>query len=115
IPSGALVLKVSVKRVESTGLHPGCGEGCIPFHHWYRYDAEVERVVVGTWDGSRVQFVHLQHGEYIPAVTDDCHVVLVKASPELEAATGASHVAERILSPRFKLDREVIRAWGDGR
>lgn len=60
------------------------------------------------------QFVHLQHGEYIPAVTDDCHVVLVKASPELEAATGASHVAERILSPRFKLDRQVIRAWGDG-
>ncbi len=109
VPSGAIVLQVAVQSVEFTDLHPECGADCIPFYYWYKYNAQVKRVVSGEWDAENVQFTHLQHGQYVSMVTDDCYVVLVPAASELQDAVGVKYVADRILSRKFKQDLPVIR------
>ena len=90
-------------------MHPECGADCIPFYYWYKYNAKVKRVVSGEWGASDVQFAHLQHGQYVPAVTNDCYVVLVPAASEFQDAARVRYVADRILSPKFKQDRPIIK------
>src|SRR5690606_31751710 len=84
VPFGAIVLRVSVQSSEFTDVHPECGADCVPFYFWYKYSAEVKDVTSGSWDRPNVQCAHLQHGQYVPAVTSDCYVVLVPAAPELQ-------------------------------
>ena len=109
VPAGAIVLRVSVQSAEFTNVYPECGADCIPFYYWYKYNAHIKSVVSGGWDKSDVQFTHLQHGQYISSVTNDCYVVLVPAASELQDAVGVNYVADRILSRRFKQDRPIIR------
>jgi hypothetical protein len=116
-PFGATILRVEVVSVEFTDWAPGCDsndDGCVPTHFWYRYTARVQGVVSGSWSGPEVQFGHLQHAEYIPAVTKDCYVVLVPASTDLSSKIGASLIADRILSRFWKHHRAAIKALWDG-
>lgn len=103
------MLRVSVQSAEFTNVYPECGADCVPFYYWYKYSAQVKGVVSGGWDKPDVQFTHLQHGQYISAVTNDCYVVLVPAATELREVVGVSYVADRILSRRFKQDRPIIK------
>lgn len=87
-PADAIVLRVSVRKAESTGRFPECGEGCIPWSSWYRYHAEVR------------------------AVTRDCYVVLTPADPGIATELGVGYVAERLLSRRIEhhaADIEALR------
>lgn len=111
-PADAIVLRVSVRKAESTGRFPECGEGCIPWSSWYRYHAEVREVLGGDFDERTVEFVFLQHAEFVRAVTRDCYVVLTPADPGIATELGVGYVAERLLSRRIEhhaADIEALR------
>jgi hypothetical protein len=115
-PPDAIVLRVSVLKVEFTDWHPACQdqENCIPMSFWHRYRAEVREVVSGSWSGAEVEFSHLQHAEYIRRVTRDCYVVLRPASTGLQSRLGVEFVADKILSRFFEEHRPAIKALTDG-
>ena len=116
VPPDAIVLRVEVVAVRYTDLHPGCGEveNCVPFYFWWTYRAQVKEVVSGAWAEPEVEFMRLQHGEYIPAVTKDCYVVLRPASYELQQAVGVALVADELFSRFFKADRPLIKSLRAG-
>ena len=116
VPADAIVLRIEVVAVQFTDLHPGCGEveNCIPLYFWWTYRAQVKEVVSGVWAEPEVEFMRLQHGEYIPAVTKDCYVVLRPAGEELQEAVGVALVADRLFSRFFKADRPLIKALRAG-
>ena len=116
VPTDAIVLRVEVVDVRFTDLHSGCGEvkSCIPFYFWWTYRAQVKEVVSGVWAEPEVEFMHLQHGKYIPAVTKDCYVVLRPAGEELQESVGLALVADKLLSRFFKADRPLIKALRAG-
>ena len=116
-PAGATILRVEVVSVEFTDWSPGCDvndDRCVPVHFWYRYRARVKDVISGSWSSPDVQFAHLQHAEYIPAVTKDCYVVLVPAGTDFSSKIGVSLIADKILSRFWKQHRAAIKALRDG-
>lgn len=112
---GAIVLRVKVTEVDYTDMHPGCADDdeCIPTYFWYRYRARVRDVVAGAWTEREVEFVHLQHAEYLRKLTKDCYVVLRPAGTELQAKTGVPLVADRFLFGERDLDKASIEAFRD--
>src|SRR5690606_18443815 len=112
VPTDAVVLRVEVVDVRFTDLHPGCGEAenCIPFYFWWTYRAQVKEVVSGVWAEQEVEFMRLQHGEYIPAVTKDCYVILRLAGDDVQVAVGVALVDDRLVWRVFKADRQLIEA-----
>lgn len=115
-PPGYVVLRVRVLEVQSTDWHPACAdpENCMPMSFWHRYRAQVRSVVSGSWSSPEVEFVHLQHAQYIQRVTRDCYVVLRPAGPRLKSQLEVEFVADRILSRFFEDDRPAIKALQDG-
>lgn len=115
-PPDSLVLRVRVLDVQFTDWHPACEdpENCMPMSFWHRYRAQVISVASGSWSDSEVEFVHLQHAQYIQRVTRDCYVVLLPAGPRLKSQLEVEFVADRILSRFFEDDRPAIRALQDG-
>src|SRR5436189_4052826 len=110
-----VILRVEVLSVEGTDWHPECvEEGCIPFHFWFKYRARVKDVIDGSWRETEVEFTHLQHGQYIRAVTKDCYVVLRPAGTDLREKIRVPYVADRLLSRFWKSDRAEIKAFSNG-
>ena len=106
-----VVLRVEVLSVDGTGWFPDCGEeDCIPVHFWFKYRARVKEVIDGSWDGTKVEFTHLQHALYIRRVTKDCYVVLRPADTDLSEKIRVPYVADRLLSRSWKSDRADIKA-----
>lgn len=86
----------------------------MPISFWHRYRAQVRSVVSGSWSDSEVEFVHLQHAQYIQRVTRDCYVVLRPAGRGLKSQLEVEFVADRILSRFFEDHRPAIKALSDG-
>jgi hypothetical protein len=113
-PEGSIVLRVHVLSTEYTDWSPDCAEDYAFCYFWYRYRAHVKDVIAGTWSGTEVEFTHLQHGQYIPDVTNDCYVVLYPAGTDLREKIQVPFVADRILSRYTRSGRAEIKALLDG-
>ncbi len=98
-PPGEFVLRVTVKDVAYTDWYPACAEAddCVPVKFWYKYRARVKQVISGSWSSSEIEFIHLQHGEYLKDILRDCYVVLRPASPDLQSKIGVQFEVDELL------------------
>jgi hypothetical protein len=87
------LLIVKVESAEFTGLYPyDCPkEECIPFHFWFKYEAEVLDVVEGEFSASEISFAALHHTYYIEEVTDEWYILIEKFNEEDSLELGVQY------------------------
>ena len=102
-----MVLRVEVERVESTPYYPKPDHECtaelrcIQMYFWAKYRARVIEVVAGPWSRSDVEFLHLEHAQYVEELLRDCYVVLRPSGAKLRESLPLDWVAAEIVSEGF--------------
>ncbi len=77
-----LVLRVEVEKVDGTSFYPKPDHECPPnlqciqMYFWAKYRARVIEVIAGSWPRQDVEFLHLEHAQYVDDFLRDCCVVL---------------------------------------
>ena len=112
-----IVLRVRVTSVEATEWSRDCpeetnakdGRICIPMYFWFKYKAKVLDTTRGQWQGNTVEFANYQHAQYVRRLTDDCYVVLTKASPTFAERLKIPYVSEDIVFTRSGSDRARLQ------
>lgn len=90
-----LLLVVKVKNTVWTGLYQKSKEcekdnNCIPWRHWYVYEAEILDILNGQFTRKHIKFALLSHADYLKEIKQEWYVQLgpfenIETSNKLDA------------------------------